>query len=1193
MSHNRGRNYLDESDSNNSNNNSGIFSLEADEDEEQDLLLPVSLPESPKVSHRTNNTSSINTKISNNNTNINSPLTQASFYTSPLMNSPQKVIPSEVNNRSKPAKTINSNSSSPNQPLLSLERRNKKLDDDSFTIEMQSSQLTSGAGGITRSEDKVKYANSSGQGRPKQSFWDRICGKPLPSSARTFNIGTNDNLKNQFPPNIIRNQKYHYSTFIFVILYNQFKYFFNLYFLIICISQFVPSLRVTYIFTNVVPLALVLAITIAKEAFDDYKRYLRDKDANSQLYKKVLPSGEVIDIPSSDIVVGDLIHLEKDQRVPADMIFLRTSDKSGSTFIRTDQLDGETDWKLRVPISVTQKLNHPCDIFALNSTVYAEKPHKDIHTFIGNFSHSTSNPQNREDAVSTESLNVENTLWMNTVLASGHALGVVIYTGKDTRAVMNTSAPQTKVGLIDQELNTLSKILCVVVVALAVSLVALKGFHGAWIVYIIRFIVLFSTIIPLSLRVNLDLGKTWYAQDITNDKEIPGVIVRTSTISEELGRIQYLLSDKTGTLTRNEMELKRIHLGTMAYGLESTEEIRKQLEEVALKRSEKIKNGESISTSPQLGAQRGRRDLSQRLFEIVQALAVCHNVTPIIEDTVSYQASSPDEVAIVKWTELVGMTLIARDRESIKIAIGSDFRKPVLVLEYEILHNFPFTSETKRMGIVLRDKVTEEVYFFEKGADMVMSKIVQSNDWLDEECGNMARDGLRTLVIGRKLLSRDQLDHFERRHHEAKISTLDRANLIQKSISDCLESDLELLGVTGVEDKLQDDVKMSLEILRNAGIKIWMLTGDKVETATCIATSSKLFARNQQILQVQKTTDPLELSRVLQKLQADPELALVIDGVSLQAMMSQFLTEFMDSSCKLSGVVCCRCTPTQKADVVRSIKKTTGKRVASIGDGGNDVSMIQAADVGLGLEGKEGRQASLAADFSLVQFSHVVRLFLWHGRNSYKRTAKLSQFVIHRGFIIAVMQAVFSSLFYFAPISLYQGLLIIGYATIFTMAPVFSLVFDHDIEPSIALLYPELYKELTKGRELSLKTFFKWLLVSVYQGGVIMLSSFVLFEHDFIHIVAITFTALLVNELLMVALEINTWHYIMVLCEIGSIFIYVLSVRFLENEFDRPFMTSISFFSKVIAITIFSFLPLYLIKVVRHFLSPPSYAKLS
>lgn len=983
--------------------------------------------------------------------------------------------------------------------------------------------------------------------------------------------------------------------------------------MIICITQFIPSLRVTYIFTNVIPLTLVLAITIAKEAYDDYKRYLRDKDANSQLYKQLLPSGEFDRIPSSDIQVGDLIFLDKDQRVPADMILLRTSDKSGSTFIRTDQLDGETDWKLRIPIPITQKLAQASELYTINATVYAERPHKDIHTFIGTFSHAHLSfnggvDNSNASAVTTESLNVENTLWMNTVLASGHALGVVVYTGSDTRAVMNTSQPKTKAGLIDQELNFLAKMLCVIVVALALSLVALKGFHGPWFIYFIRFIVLFSTIIPLSLRVNLDLGKTFYAYEITQDDELPGVIVRTSTISEELGRIQYLLSDKTGTLTRNEMEMKKIHLGTMSYGLESNAEIKKQLEEVVSKRT--CANGAAglaaasavaaVTGSPQMMPHRGRRDLSQRLFDFVQALAVCHNVTPIQDESsaftgvLEYQASSPDEIAIVKWTESVGMVLVRRDRELISLAVGGkDFRTPVQTLEYDILHNFPFTSETKRMGIIAKDRQSGEIFFFEKGADAVMAKVVQKNDWLEEECGNMAREGYRTLVVGRKTLSRDQLEVFDRKYHEARISTIDRQGAMQRVISECLESELELLGLTGVEDKLQDEVKMSLEILRNAGIKIWMLTGDKVETATCIATSSKLFSRNQPILSVQKTADPLELSRILQRLQASPDYALVIDGSSLQAMMQQFPEEFLQASSALTAVVCCRCTPTQKADVVRAIKQSTGQRVAAIGDGGNDVSMLQAADVGLGLEGKEGRQASLAADFSLVQFSHVVRLLLWHGRNSYKRTAKLSQFVIHRGFIIAVMQAVFSSLFYFAPISLYQGLLLIGYATIFTMAPVFSLVLDQDVSPSIALLYPELYKDLTRGRELSLKTFFKWLLVSVYQGGVIMLSSFVLFEHDFIHIVGITFTSLLLNELLMVALEISTWHVIMGVCEVFSVLVYIVSVRLLQDEFDLPFMTSVSFLAKVVAITLLSFLPLYLIKVLRHFLSPPSYTKLS
>ena len=168
-----------------------------------------------------------------------------------------------------------------------------------------------------------------------------------------------------------------------------------------------------------------------------------------------------------------------------------------------------------------------------------------------------------------------------------------------------------------------------------------------------------------------------------------------------------------------------------------------------------------------------------------------------------------------------------------------------------------------------------------------------------------------------------------------------------------------------------------------------------------------------------------------------------------------------------------------------------------------------------------GKQASLAADFSINQFSYLSRLLLVHGRNSYKRSAALSQFVMHRGLIISVMQAIFSSIFYFASISLYQGFLLVGYGTVYTMFPVFSLVLDKDVRSEIALLYPELYKELSKGRSLSFKTFFLWVFISIYQGGAIMYGSFLLFDDDFIHVVSITFTSLILTELLMVALTVG------------------------------------------------------------------------
>lgn len=209
-------------------------------------------------------------------------------------------------------------------------------------------------------------------------------------------------------------------------------------------------------------------------------------------------------------------------------------------------------------------------------------------------------------------------------------------------------------------------------------------------------------------------------------------------------------------------------------------------------------------------------------------------------------------------------------------------------------------------------------------------------------------------------------------------------------------------------------------------------------------------------------TNPSEVLEQLELVRQKKDCCMVIDGQSLETCLRHNETTFMEVAVRLPCVVACRCSPTQKAEVTRLIASYTGRRTCAIGDGGNDVSMIQAAHVGVGIVGKEGKQASLAADFSITQFSHLTRLLLWHGRNSYTRSAKLSQFVIHRGLIISIMQAVFSSVFYFAPIALYQGFLLVGYATLFTMAPVFSLVLDKDVSEDVAMMYPELYKELTK-----------------------------------------------------------------------------------------------------------------------------------
>lgn len=1043
--------------------------------------------------------------------------------------------------------------------------------------------------GLGPNDSWSRGSRNSHSAEHRQPFWSRITGivrsSSTPRSSKYKSTGksiqlTDQQLEREIHPgttpiydkykyaaNAVSNAKYNPVTFIPVILYEQFKFFFNLYFLLVALSQAIPALRIGYLSSYIVPLAFVLIVTMSKEALDDIQRRRRDSEANNELYE-VLSKSQLV--PSKDLKVGDLIKIGKGARAPADLILLQSSEPSGEIFIKTDQLDGETDWKLRIASPLTQHLSQEDLLHKINIT--ASVPEKSIHNFLGKLTFNDSQSQ---------PLSVDNTMWANTVFAStGTAVACVVYTGSDTRQAMNTTMSSVKTGLLELEINSLSKILCVCVFILSVALVAFAGFNNSdWYVDIMRYLILFSTIIPVSLRVNLDLGKSVYAYQIEHDATIPDTIVRTSTIPEDLGRIEYLLTDKTGTLTQNDMELKKLHLGTVSYTMDTMDIVTDYVRGMT--------SGADSTVLPSAS----KKDLPSRVRDLVLALALCHQVTPTFEDgELTYQAASPDEIAIVKFTESVGLTLFKRDRHSITLLhdqSGSYF-------DFDIVQVFPFNSDNKRMGIIIFDKQRQEHWFFQKGADVVMSKIVQTNDWLEEETGNLAREGLRTLVIGRKKLSQKVFDNFTKEYKDASLTMLNREALMSNVVKKHLEHNLEILGLTGVEDKLQHDAKSSIELLRNAGIKIWMLTGDKVETARCVSISAKLVSRGQYVHTVTKIGKPEGALGQLELLKINQNSCLLIDGESLATYLEYYRQEFFEIVVHLPAVIACRCTPQQKADVATFIREVTGKRVCCIGDGGNDVSMIQAADVGVGIVGKEGKQASLAADFSITQFCHLSKLLLWHGRNSYKRSAKLAQFVIHRGLLISVCQAVYSISSKFEPIALYQGWLMVGYATCYTMAPVFSLTLDHDIDESLTKTYPELYKELTAGKSLSYKTFFVWVALSVFQGCVIQGFSQAftsLDQLDFKRLVALSFTVLIINELIMVAIEIYTWNKAMIICEILTFLVFVGSIPLLGDYFDLHFMTQPNFYAKLALILGLSVVPVWTAKALHRKLNPPSYAK--
>lgn len=1009
-------------------------------------------------------------------------------------------------------------------------------------------------------------------------------------------------------------------------MYEQFRMFYNLFFLLVACSQFIPALRVGFFWTYFGPLLFVLAVSVSKEAVDDFARFQRDRKLNMFAYSMLVRQGNddatIVRVASQDIRVGDVLMLETNERVPADCVLLRAvtaeedvtesvdglmdgkAEGGDTLFIRTDQLDGETDWKLRRAVTGTQTLPQDSDVLYSGGQLEAEAPKKEIYDFVGTFVYADGR---------REPLNLENTLWANTVVASGRAICVVVYNGSETRSMLNTSSPQSKIGKLDHEVNRMSKMLFLLLFSLSALLTGLRGFTGQWILYFCRYFLLLSAIIPISMRVNLDMAKIAYTQFIEGDsRKMPGCTVRNSNLPEELGRIEYLLTDKTGTLTQNEMSFKKLHLGTMLFARDSLEDIYQYakaafyrdavaaglIDEDSIPSSHVTPMSRDSAIRSGSGGDFGRdsskgRRAQRQVQEALLAIALAHNVTPVEENGQrALQAASPDEVALVKFAESVGVVLKERSMSRVVLRVPGDIE-----LKYDILAEFPFTSAAKRMGIIVQDRRTRSIVLYVKGADAIVGKKVRYNDWLDEECGNLAREGLRTLVYARRELSATEYALFAERWQNARTSAVNRKEFMA-AVQDEIEQDMSLLALTGVEDKLQSNVRESLEKLRHAGIRIWMLTGDKVETATNIAISSRLAERSQGIFRITGMKSRTEASRALSRFrrQANNDV-LVVDGTSLQIYLDMFPEEFIELAAMAPAAVACRCSPTQKADIVKLLQSRLSKRVAAIGDGGNDVGMIQQAHAGIGIPGKEGMQASLAADFSITSFSHLTRLLLWHGRNSYRRSARLAQFVIHRGLIISIIQTVYCALFFYAAVSVYSGWILVGYATAFTMFPVFSLILDEDVSEHAADTYPELYKDLQKGRSLNLKTFLIWVFKSIYQGTMIMVFSvYVLWDDEYfttLHLSAISFTALILTELLMVAFEVHRWHWMMIVAEACSLLFYVASIFILQDTFDHSLIFQWGFLGRVIAVTVVSCVPVTIGKWLKRRYAPASYSKVA
>ena len=1109
-----------------------------------------------------------------------------------------------------------------NEQVIDINTTNEKESGDSIKKDL-SEDLIQGPKPVTTNKKSSACAN----------FWSIIfpCLKKVDTTSKRVVYFSNPSLNITNWSNKDENNKYNVITFIPITLFNQFRQFGNLFYLIMTITQFFPQLAVGFLFTYIAPLAFVVAVSMEKELYDDINRRIQDKKTNSTSITVLQLSDDKKRVISdfkknaSELLVGDIIKLNKDERVPADIIVLKTFNEAGDNqaFIRTDQLDGETDWKLRKAPGVTQSME---EVDILNSDAYAEyePPSKLIYNFQGIIQCKVGETNKKEP------LNLENTMWASTVVASQGVIGIVCYTGKETRAKMNASSPKVKIGILDKELNRSNMYLFAITFILGFILASAKGFNSKFIFVFIKYVILFCAIIPISLRVNLDISKTYFSIQINREKEIPETIARNSTIPEELGRISYVFSDKTGTLTKNEMIFKIIAMETETFAEDKFTDLKgivlDECKENDAPVLDLIKgntdnnelclsnnpSGSSINTNSEGGEPKKKKKVhrhrSKLIRDTITAMCLCNNVTPIVDDNdpnvMTYQASSPDEVALVKFAVTLDMRLVGRTDKEIKIKDAADN-----VEEFDVLANFPFSSDTKRMGIILRNKKYGHIIYYLKGAENVMMKFVKDEyiNYIAENAENLATKGLRTLVLSQKIIPQDEFEKWNKEYEEAKTSMENRQQKISEVVSK-IENNMDFLCVTGVEDLLQDEVATTIDNLRNAGMKVWMLTGDKVETATCISISAGLKAKTHKIYTIKNDDIKSEAKEgkseviVLQskfgeyknKINIDPHL-FIIDGDTLDLALKNCEKEFFETAMLAPSVVCCRCSPTQKRIIVKTIKKYTDARTAAVGDGGNDVAMIQEADVGIGIVGKEGLQASLAADYSIKEFKSLNMLLLWFGRLAYKNTSMMSNFIIHRGLIISFNQFIFSCIFYFNPVPLYNGFLSFGYSVIFTSLPCISVLLDQDVNKDNILTFPTLYRVLLKGRELNFKNFLYWFDKSIFQAFIVMFGSIVLFKDTiFLKIVTVTFTALIYLEILNIYLAINKYHWFMWVAFGSSLVVYLLTILLLKNYLDIYFIfNDAGTFFKIPLISIVAWAPFFIGTIIKKKCFPETIEKLN
>ncbi|XP_011298118.1 probable phospholipid-transporting ATPase IF isoform X2 [Fopius arisanus] len=941
---------------------------------------------------------------------------------------------------------------------------------------------------------------------------------------RIFTIhSNNDPSITIYPRNRIKSNKYTVWNFIPKNLFEQFRRVANFYFLVTGIIAVSIESPVSPL-TTFLPLLFVILVTAGKQGYEDFQRKRSDDRVNCTPVT-VIRNKCVQVIHCEQIVVGDLVKVCRDEEVPCDLILLHSSESNGCCYVTTSNLDGETNLKtIQVPKLTLRKSLE--EVIVMEATVTCQHPLANLYEFFGNIEAKFS------DEFLAGSLTIDNVLLRGSRLKNtDFVIGTAVYTGRDTKLSRNAKNNQNKFSTVEKSINNYLIFFIFVMVFEIMASTLLKEFievNEEWRSYlgefetvnfskllnnILTFTVLYNYLVPISLYVTIELQKFLgsyffrWDKEMDDDRENLHPLVNTSDLNEELGQVEYLFTDKTGTLTENLMVFRRCSIDGKMY-------------------LEKDCNGKLYSI-PENGDEREAVKIQTwptEIWHFMIAISLCHSVhvaprvlmqsiaakrtafresfrqrsitrvnsSLLMDPTLpEYQAASADEKALVEATARCGVVLTKYSGDEMELKIGEK------ILFFTKLETLEFTSDRKRMSVIVEDSVGD-LWLYSKGADAQMLSLIADGKIAEAEShlADFSKRGLRTLVVAYKKLTIAEYDKLSRAIEQARqIIGADRAQRIDKAYH-LIENNLTLLGATGVEDRLQEGVEETLEALRVAGIKVWVLTGDKAETAENIAFSCGHFKSGTDVLKLMgKITIQMcfiTLTSFERRLKLEPckQYGLLMDGSSLTIAIKHCpeLLRIVAMSC--DAVVCCRMSPLQKSEIVHLVKNAKKRPLtAAIGDGGNDVSMIQEAHVGLGIMGKEGRQATMSADFAFSKFMHLQKALLVHGHWYYIRLSILTQYFFYKNIVFITPQLLFGFHSGFSSQALYSSIFLMGFNLFFTSLPVLMFgLFEQDYTAETLKRFSQYYLLNKKNYLLSIYQTIIWLLTAVWHTCVIYFS---------------------------------------------------------------------------------------------------------